>query len=114
MKTCASCGEELPESVDEFGDIDEPVCLSCFLNPAEITPDDDETIEDLENDINDLQSQVEGLREEIYDLEDQISEKRQGIRELRAEKVAVKESVINAEKQRMAAWVKGEPKKAFA
>lgn len=39
MKNCMVCGKELLTSLDEYGDVNQEVCQSCWLERGDVDPD---------------------------------------------------------------------------
>ena len=105
MKTCA-CGNELVDSIDEFGDVRNPVCITCWLTPGPSIKAEDE-IFDLEKDIESFESEISDLDDEISELRDEIRNAEKRIKFLRSGK----QSTITQDKNRLKSWIKGEPLK---
>ena len=50
-KHCASCGAILPTPLSEFGDMREPVCQKCFLDPDTLIGDERKYKSELEEEL---------------------------------------------------------------
>lgn len=83
MKTCSNpdCNKELHSPLEEFGEIGDEVCQSCFLNGQEQTKknekqiaDYQKKIESIESEIEDLEDEINQLRQELWDYEGLIKE----------------------------------------
>ena len=76
MKKCSSCGKELPTSLDEYGDIREPVCSGCFLSgsyQSQAEKDEDaERIAELEEEMRDAQEQEEYYSGVVWACENEL------------------------------------------
>ena len=76
MKYCAKCKCELPTGLDEYGDMHEPVCQQCFLDPGKpdiLSAEDNKIVQDMEEQIEDLKKEIDYCRGQIDDLMDQIN-----------------------------------------
>lgn len=82
MKTCSSCGKELQTSLDEFGDMRSPICMSCFFDGK--GEDASTEIEELEDEISECEEEIDGHESEISSLQGQIYECKEKIKYLKA------------------------------
>jgi hypothetical protein len=70
MNACAECGKPLPTPPDEYGPVNAPLCMDCFLSGANIQVDKEISrleilIENLRCDITAQMSDVEGVEDQI-------------------------------------------------
>lgn len=99
MKHCARCEQELPEPVDEFGDIDNPICISCFLNP-------ESSLDEITK--AEIEDQIKNLKEEKDALEDQLMDINRDICELKKQLKPSSES-LKITKKDLVNWIEGNP-----
>jgi hypothetical protein len=83
MNQCKYCKNDLPTSLDEFGDPREPCCQSCFLSGKEQDPEIIETLQKLQEEEkylnsswDDIEDQLDDLRSQQVRIEDDINDNR--------------------------------------
>lgn len=81
MKKCAVCEAEIGSELEEFGDLREPVCASCWLSgrvPGLI----EEEVEDCEEREKELRALIQDAEEEIWDLQRLINDYEEELRNI--------------------------------
>jgi predicted nuclease with TOPRIM domain len=68
-KYCACCHALLPTPLSEFGDMREPICQKCFLDPMTLTTEERKYKAELEEELSEHESTIEDLQEKIKELE---------------------------------------------
>jgi len=97
-KCCSQCGRSLLRPIDEFGDLRDPVCISCFLNPGPSPKDKkdlaieekEEELEELDRQINGIEGEIEDLNSDLWDLQTERLKVLKAIKELKEPKVKKK------------------------